>query len=75
MHRLQFYGKLKAMCSEAGELAPQKSVAELQTALIQKYPNLAGEPFFISTKERILQIQDLLEGNEIISIMPPFSGG
>jgi molybdopterin converting factor small subunit len=75
MHSLIFYGKLKNLCPESMLLPSQISVEDLRKSLIEHFPQLHGEPFLLAGEKGMLHDSDSLNGNESISIMPPFSGG
>jgi len=75
MHSLIFYGKLKNLCPESMLLPSQISVENLRTSLVEHFPQLHGEPFLLAGEKGMLHNSDSLNGNESISIMPPFSGG
>jgi hypothetical protein len=75
MHSLIFYGKLKNLCHETMILPSQNSVENLRTSLVEHFPQLHGEPFLLAGEKGMLHDSDSLDGDESISIMPPFSGG
>jgi molybdopterin converting factor small subunit len=75
MHSLIFYGKLKNLCPETVLLPSQNSVEDLRKSLVDHFPQLHGEPFLLADEKGMLHDSDSLDGDESISIMPPFSGG
>jgi hypothetical protein len=56
-------------------LPSQNSVEHLRTSLVEHFPQLHGEPFLLAGEKGMLNDSDSLDGDESISIMPPFSGG
>jgi sulfur-carrier protein len=57
------------------EIEPAKNTHELSHLLETRYPALAGVRYIIAVNKQLVTEQTLLQGNETIALMPPFSGG
>jgi molybdopterin converting factor small subunit len=75
MHHLTFWGRFSTYSNQTTSVEACKTVDELRLQLIHEFPELNTFPFTLATSNRILHSDDILEGDEPISVMPPFSGG
>lgn len=57
------------------ELENVHDTATLTTALLSQYPLLNTIKFSISVEKKIVRTNTLLNNNNTVAILPPFSGG
>lgn len=57
------------------EVEPVSNTHELSHLLEARFPGLAGLRYMIAVNKQLVTEQTLLQGNETIALMPPFSGG
>ncbi|MGW1453572.1 MoaD/ThiS family protein [Salegentibacter agarivorans] len=57
------------------EFPKKKDTEELLNSLYNEYPDLKELDFSLAVNQQLIQQNTLLEGNEEIALLPPFSGG
>ena len=57
------------------EVKPAANTHELRNLLESCFPGLAGVKYMIAVNKQLVTEETMLQGNETIALMPPFSGG
>lgn len=71
-----FFGRLAEIAgSQKIEVESINNTHELSHLLEARYPGLAGVRYMIAVNKQLVAEHTLLQGNETIALMPPFSGG
>lgn len=52
-----------------------KTTAELKEHLFNRYPKLRSQEFRIAVNKKFVENTNILQPNDIVSLMPPFGGG
>lgn len=75
MIRVLYFGPLRTITSLPKEvLTGIKSLEELKSLLLEKYPKLSSAHFVFSVNQKITEACSLKENDEV-ALLPPFSGG
>ncbi|TCD07600.1 MoaD/ThiS family protein [Pedobacter frigidisoli] len=69
------FGKISELIPNQKIEVEASNTDELQTNLEQLFPNLASMKYKLALNKDIVQSTQELRNNDIIAIMPPFSGG
>ena len=52
------------------------SFASFKEELVKKYPHLAGRKYVIAINQQVIKDENyLLAENDVVALLPPFSGG
>lgn len=73
--RILYFGAAQEAAGKSEELLTADNTTTLRTAILEKYPALAGIPFRMALNKNLLKGDSLLAENDIIAILPPFQGG
>lgn len=65
------------------EFIPQQKISivnisdtdELRAYLEKKFPDLAGTKYKLALNKNVVQVKTEINNNDVVAIMPPFSGG
>ncbi len=57
------------------KLVTASDMDELIQILCKRYPGLVNAKYFIAVNEKMIQGNTALHLNDIVALMPPFSGG
>lgn len=73
---IKYYGLLAEAVQRQEELFwfSQDSIEELLEALYAKYPPLEGMDFQVAQNNKIVPMETIITGTEIV-LLPPFAGG
>ena len=75
MHQVTFWGRFAPYSDISSTIESCFTVEELHQKLENVFPELKSFPYTLATNHRLLKHQEQLQGDEPISVMPPFSGG
>jgi len=65
------------------EFIPQQKISivnitntdELRAYLEKNFPDLAGTKYKLALNKNVVQVKTEINNNDVVAIMPPFSGG
>ena len=70
------FGKIaELISSQKMQISDIKDTDELQTYLENSYPALSGMKYKLALNKNIIQSTQKIKDQDVIAIMPPFSGG
>jgi molybdopterin synthase sulfur carrier subunit len=74
--KIKYYGMLAEAVQQQEEIFgfSQETVEELLKALYAKHPSLEGMDFQVAQNNRIVTMETVITGTEIV-LLPPFAGG
>ncbi len=71
-----FFGQLVDVAGTANtQLANLADTDALKAVLEERFPGLKQVRYMLAVDKRIVAFNTVLNGNETIALMPPFSGG
>ena len=74
--QLLFFGSLTDIAGKSGiELAPVSNTEELKEELFGRFPQLKKQSFVIAVNKKVVIENTSLAENDVVALMPPFSGG
>ena len=74
--KLLFFGSLSDIAGESGiELSAISNTEELKEKLFDKLPQLKMQSFVIAINKKVVIENTSLSENDVVALMPPFSGG
>lgn len=50
-------------------------LTELRSKLIEKYPSLVEKKFAMAVNKKLTSVNTALTENDVVALMPPYSGG
>jgi sulfur-carrier protein len=73
---VQVYGRLTDIMGNNG-LNPEgiENTDQLKKKLLSLYPDLSGIDYAIAVNNQIVRENHPLKKNDVVSLLPPFSGG
>lgn len=72
---IKAFGNLTEITGTAELEMEATDAASLQVALIQKFPQLRERKFAIAVNKQLITENTSLKANDVVALLPPFSGG
>jgi len=74
---VKYFGKIAELVGQESEQLNlvSMSVSEFKERLFEKYQNLSSETIQIAVNLKVQENNFVIKQNDIIAILPPFSGG
>ncbi|MCU0374483.1 MAG: MoaD/ThiS family protein [Chitinophagaceae bacterium] len=71
-----FFGQLTDLTgTDRVEVQGAADTETLKKVLTEKYPGLQGARYSLAVDKKIVHEAAVLSGQEVVALMPPFSGG
>jgi molybdopterin synthase sulfur carrier subunit len=73
--KIRSFGQLTEVTGTAELLIEAVDSDLLRVQLIESFPELAGRNFAIAINKQLVRENTRLEENDVVALLPPFSGG
>ncbi|MEO8085937.1 MAG: MoaD/ThiS family protein [Bacteroidota bacterium] len=74
--QLLFFGSLTDIAGKADfDLSKIENTDQLKVTLFRHYPELANHSFLIAVNKKVQNGNVELKNEDVVALMPPFSGG
>jgi molybdopterin synthase sulfur carrier subunit len=73
--RVLYFGIAREVTGKASEEYTAEDTISLKSQLLENYPQMKNIFFRLALNRSLIKSEETLKDNDIVAILPPFSGG